>query len=65
MKAMTVVMLFYIGISVATICMLALLVQKPDRIPCDVVEISPDVSNKDREYCRLFRQRQAAMRHHL
>ncbi len=65
MKASDVAMIFYMAIAVGTICMIAALVQKPDRIPCDVVEISPDVSNKDREYCRLFRQRQAAMRHHL
>ncbi len=65
MKAMTVVMLFYIGISVATICMLALLVQKPDRIPCDVAEISPDFSVADKEYCRRLRQRQSSSKHYL
>lgn len=63
MKAITVVMLFYMCVSIATICMLALLVQKPDRIPCDVAEISPDFSVADKEYCR--RQRQSSSKHYL
>ena len=65
MKAMTVVMLFYMCVSVATVCMIALLVQKPDRIPCDVAEISPDFSVADKEYCRRLRQRQALSKHYF
>lgn len=58
---MTVVMLFYMCVSVATVCMIALLVQKPDKIPCDVAEISPDFSAADREYCRQLRQHRHRM----
>jgi hypothetical protein len=65
MKAATIVMLFYLCVSVATICMLALLVQKPDRISCDVAEISPDFSVADKEYCRRLRQRQSSSKHYL
>ncbi len=65
MKAMTVVMLFYMCVSVATVCMIALLVQKPEKIPRGVSEISPDFSAADREYCRQLRQRQALSKHYL
>jgi|APGre2960657373_1045057.scaffolds.fasta_scaffold482697_1 hypothetical protein len=65
MKTAAVVMIFYMLVSVATICMIALLVQKPDRIPCDVAEISPDFSVADKEYCRRLRQRQSSSKHYL
>ncbi len=63
MKAMTVVMLFYMCVSVATVCMIALLIKKPEPIPCNVAEISPDFSAADKEYCR--RQRQSSSKHYL
>jgi hypothetical protein len=65
MKAAVIVMLFYLFVSVASICMIALLIQKPPRIPCDIIEISPDVSNTDREYCRQLRHRQSSSKHFL
>ena len=65
MKAAAVVMLFYVFISVATICMIALLIQKPEPIPCNISEISPDFSVADKEYCRRLRQRQSSSKHYL
>ena len=63
MKAAVIIMLFYALICTASICMIALLVQKPEPIPCGIMEISPDFSTADREYCR--RHRQSLSKHFL
>ncbi len=65
MKAAAVVMLFYVFISVATICMIALLIQKPEPIPCNISEISPDFSQTEREHCRRLKHRQSSSKHYL
>jgi hypothetical protein len=65
MKAMTFIMLFYMFVSVATVCMIALMINKSEPIPCGVSEISPDFSNVEREYCRKLRQRQSSSKHFL
>lgn len=56
MKAVEIVMLFYALICVASICMIALLIQKPEPIPCGIVKINPDFSTADKEYCRRYRK---------
>lgn len=65
MKTAAVVMLFYFCISVAVITMIALFAGKPDRIQCNVAEISPDFSSADKEYCRQLRHRQKSLKHNL
>lgn len=65
MKAAVIVMLFYLFVSVASICMVALLVQKSEPISCNVAEISPDFSAADKEYCRQLKQRQTSSKHYL
>lgn len=65
MKTAAVLMIFYMLISIGSICIIAALVQKPQRPPCDIVEISPDFSIEQREYCRQFRHRQSSLKHYL
>jgi len=65
MKAAVIVMLFYVFVSVASVCMIALLIQKSEPIPCGISEISPDFSPANKEYCRQLRQRQSSSKHYL
>lgn len=65
MKTAAVFMLFYMAIAIGSICILAVLLQQPYRPPCEMVEISPDFSTEQREYCRQLRRQQALSKYYL